>query len=88
MKSAQVKILNHLGLHARPASKLVKIASTGNSEVFLVKDGKRVNGRSILGLILLEAEQGSRVTIEVSGEDEEQVLARIVELVQNKFGED
>jgi len=81
-------ILNLLGIHARPASKLVKIASTGSSRVTLIKDGQRVNARSILGVMLLQAEKGSTVTIEVVGEDEAIVLEKIVELIQAKFGEE
>ncbi len=88
MVKSDVEILNQLGIHARPASKLVKIASTGSSLVTLIKDGERVNAKSILGVMLLQAEQGSTVTIEVVGEDETDVLAKIVELINAKFGED
>ena len=88
MISAVVVISNRLGLHARPAAKLVHLAATGKSDVFLVKDKQRVNARSILGVMLLAVDCGSEVRIEVNGEDETEMLAKLTELVQNKFGED
>ena len=88
MVKTEIKVLNNLGIHARPASKIVKIASTGSSLVTLIKDGERVNAQSILGVMLLQAEQGSTVTIEVEGEDEVDVLEKIVELVNARFGEE
>lgn len=88
MISSEVTITNRLGLHARPASKLVQTAAGGKSEVFLVKDDQRVNCRSILGVMLLAADYGSKIRIEVNGEDEEDVLGKMMELVINKFGED
>lgn len=88
MKKAQVTITNRLGIHARPASKLVKEASQGNSQVWLVKDGHRVNARSILGLMLMQIEHGAIVTVEVEGPDEEEVLERIVNLIVSKFEEE
>ncbi len=88
MISAEIIITNKLGLHARPATKLVKIASTSKAQVFIIKDGQRVNAKSILGVMLLQAEQGSRVTIEVNGEGEGEVLERLLELIRDKFGEE
>jgi len=88
MISSEITISNRLGLHARPASKLVQTAANGNSEVFLIRDGQRVNCRSILGVMLLAAEYGSTVRFEVSGEDEIEVMRKLTELVVNKFGED
>jgi len=88
MISNEVTIANRLGLHARPASKLVQTAASGKSEVFLIRDNQRVNCRSILGVMLLAAEYGSTVRIEVTGEDEHDVMRRLIELVVNKFGED
>jgi len=88
MVKTNIEILNLLGIHARPASKLVKIASTGSSLVTLIKDGQRVNAKSILGVMLLQAERGSTVTIEVVGKDEEVVLEKIIELINAKFGEE
>ncbi len=88
MQKTVVTIRNKLGLHARPASKLVKAASSGSSKVHLVKNGKRVNGHSILGVMLLEAHQGSQITVEVEGKDEESILANIIELFETGFGEE
>lgn len=88
MISSEVTIQNRLGLHARPASKLVKTAASGKSEVFLIRDDQRVNCRSILGVMLLAAEFGSKVRIEVNGEDEQEVMKNLTELIVNKFGED
>jgi len=88
MIKSEFKILNELGLHARPASKLVKIISTSESDVFYIKDGQRVNGKSILGVMLLQAEKDSIVKIEINGIDEEQVLEKILKLVADKFYED
>ena len=88
MKSAEVTIRNRLGLHARPASKLVHLAASGKSEVFLIKEKQRINARSILGVMLLAASFGSTLRIEVSGEDEAEMLAKLQELVAEKFGED
>jgi len=87
MVSRTVKIINELGLHARPATKLVRTAARGKSKVFLIKDDQRINAQSILGVMLLQAECGSDLTIEVEGEDEEIILERLVTLVNNKFEE-
>lgn len=88
MVEKDIQILNKFGLHARPATKLVKIASTGNSEVFIEKEGTRVNAKSILGVMLLQAERGSTVKIIVKGEDEVDILERIIELISDRFGEE
>jgi len=88
MVSKEVKIINELGIHARPATKLVRIASSGKSQVSLIKDNQRANAQSILGVMLLEAISGSSIIIEVEGEDEEMVLEKLVRLINNKFEED
>ncbi len=88
MVEKEIQIINKLGLHARPATKLVRLASNGKSEVFLDKDGTRINARSILGVMLLQAEFGCTLKIQVVGEDEKIVLDNILELISNKFGED
>ncbi len=87
MVSAEIKITNKLGLHARPATKLVRLASSGKSEVSIMKDNQKVNAKSILGVMLLQAEQGSTIRIEVIGEDEEDLLNKLIGLVQSKFDE-
>lgn len=87
MISRTVKVANKLGLHARPAAMLVTVAARYESEVFLTKDSLRVNGKSIMGVMMLAAEKGSELTIEVNGPDEEKALEEIVRVVESGFGE-
>ncbi len=87
MTEASATIVNPLGLHARPAAQLVKLASTFTSEVELIKDGVPVNGKSIMGVMILAAECGSTIVIRARGEDEETAVAALVELVRSGFGE-
>ncbi|MDK9701406.1 MAG: HPr family phosphocarrier protein [bacterium] len=84
----EIVIRNRNGLHARPAAQFVKIAAGGKSEVWVEKDNSRVNGRSIMGMMLLSAEQGSRLTIEVDGPDEDSLWEKIQELINNRFHEE
>jgi len=81
------KIVNKLGLHARPSAMLVTAASKYNSDVFFTKNGLRVNGKSILGVMMLAAEMGSELLIEVDGPDEEQALIEILQVIESRFGE-
>jgi phosphocarrier protein len=86
---ACVTISNRLGLHLRPASQLVKLASRfEHCEIFLSKDGQTVNAKSIMGVILLAAEQNSQVDIEAQGAGSEAAVQALVELFKNGFGED
>ncbi len=87
MIKRSAKIVNKLGLHARPSAMLVTAASKYNSEVFFTKNGLRVNGKSILGVMMLAAEMGSELLIEVDGPDEEQALNEILQVIESKFGE-
>jgi phosphocarrier protein len=80
-------IVNALGLHARAAAQLVKLANRFQSEVFLVKDGQEVNGKSIMGVLMLAATQGSTIAVRAEGDDAESALKAIGELVQAGFGE-
>lgn len=80
-------LTNKLGLHARAAAKLVAVATHFQSEIFLIRNNKRVNGKSIMGVMLLAANQGTEVTIEVSGDDEAAALDALTLLVNDKFGE-
>jgi phosphocarrier protein len=80
-------IVNPLGLHARPAAQFVKLANTFASEIELLKDGVPVNGKSIMGVMILAAECGSSVTIRATGSDEAAAVAALVELVSAGFGE-
>lgn len=81
-------ITNKLGLHARPAALFVKTANRFSSEVLVEKDGETINGKSIMGLMMLAAGPGSRLTLHVRGQDAAQALAELEALVQNKFNEE
>lgn len=81
-------ITNKLGLHARPAALFVKTANRFSSEVLVEKDGETINGKSIMGLMMLAAGPGSRLTLHVRGQDAAQALAELESLVQNKFNEE
>lgn len=87
MKTRGITIINKLGLHARAAAKLVNVASHFESSVLLEKSGSQVNGKSIMGVMMLAASKGSTVIISVDGEDEEAALTAISELINNRFGE-
>jgi len=88
MVSQDVKIINKLGLHARPAAQLVKTASKFQSEILFKKGTLQVNGKSIMGVMMLAAEKGSTITIIVEGKDEKQALAAIIKVFESKFGEE
>jgi phosphocarrier protein len=83
-----VTVTNKLGIHARPASKFVRIASRYQSEILVEKDGDTVNGKSIMGLMMLAAGPGSRIKLVADGEDAEQALSELEGLVNRKFEED
>jgi len=80
--------LNSLGLHARPSAQFVKVASKFKSDVYLSKNDREVNGKSIMGVMTLAAEMGSTLTIRVDGEDEELAMEALVNLVNAKFYEE
>ena len=84
----EVTIINAVGLHARPASKIVQIAAGSKASLWIEKDGERVNGKSILGVMMLAAEKGSKIILEAKGEGEGELIQQLVELFQNKFYED
>ena len=84
---ASLEIRNRLGLHARAAALLVQTASRFDAEVTIAKDGQVVNGRSIMGVMMLAAEQGSHIEVETSGPDARAALDAITNLVANKFNE-
>ncbi|PAZ00546.1 MAG: phosphocarrier protein HPr [Spartobacteria bacterium AMD-G4] len=84
----EVVIENRNGLHARPAAMFVKISSRYRSEVWVEKDGERVNGKSIMGLMMLAAGKGSKLSILADGVDAEKAVAEIKNLVETRFGED
>ncbi|HLL45700.1 MAG TPA: HPr family phosphocarrier protein [Longimicrobiaceae bacterium] len=86
--NTQVTILNKYGLHARPAAEFVKLANKFQSEVWVAKDQVEVNGKSIMGVMMLAAERGSVVDIRASGGDAEQAVAALAKLVADRFGEE
>ena len=88
MIEAELPIVNRLGLHARAAAKFVHLASSFASKVTVAKDGTRVDGKSILGLLTLAASKGVKLHITVSGDDEVEAAAKLAELVRLRFGED
>ncbi len=77
-----------MGLHARPAAQFVKIASKYKSDVYISKNNREVNGKSIMGVMMLAAEMGSELTITVDGQDQDRAIDALVELVNNKFNEE
>ena len=87
MTEKEVTIVNKLGLHARAAAKLVSLASTFNSEVELIREERKVNGKSIMGVMMLAASQGTNITVRIEGEDEVEAIQKIELLIADKFGE-
>ena len=87
MIEREVKVVNSLGLHARPAAQLVRLASTFTSEVELVKDGVPVNSKSIMGVMMLAAECGSVLVVRTDGADAEAAATAMAELIASGFGE-
>jgi phosphocarrier protein HPr len=83
-----VTIANRHGLHARPAAEFVKLAGTFPCEITVIKDGLEVNGKSIMGMMMLAAEFGTAITIRATGDDAAAAVERLAELVTTRFGED
>lgn len=88
MTSREVEIRNRLGLHARAAARFVHLANRFRSRVSLSRDGKTMDGKSILGILLLAASRGSRLLVSAEGEDEEAAVEALVGLVEGGFGEE
>ena len=87
MQQLEVEIANKLGLHARASAKLTQLAARYQSEVWLSRNGRRVNAKSIMGVMMLAAARGTTVIIETSGPDEQEAMAALLELIKDKFGE-
>lgn len=83
-----VTIENSTGLHARPASKFIQTASKFKSEIFVIKDGNKINAKSIMGIMAAGISKGTEIIIEANGADEEEAVNSLVELVESKFGEE
>ena len=84
----ELTILNRLGLHARPSAMFVKVCSRFKCDVWVLKDGEQVNGKSIMGLMMLAAGQGSKLTIRCEGSDADKALLEIEAIILRKFDED
>ena len=88
MINREIKIINKLGLHARAAAKFVTLASQFSSDVKLVLKGQGINGKSIMGVMMLAASQGTELTLITDGEDETNAMDALDELIKNRFGEE
>ena len=87
MQQRQIEIVNKLGLHARASAKLTQLAGKYKSEVWIERDGRKVNAKSIMGVMMLAAAKGSKVVLETSGPDEAEAMEALVQLIEAKFDE-
>ena len=87
MIQTRIPISNKLGLHARASAKLTKLAGSFSSEIYLSRNGRRVNAKSIMGVMMLAAGLGTEIEIEADGEDEQQAMSSLRGLIESKFGE-
>jgi phosphocarrier protein HPr len=88
MQQRDVEIVNKLGLHARPSARLTQLASGFKSNVFMSRNGRRVNAKSIMGVMMLAASKGSTITLETEGEDEVEAMEALAGLISSGFGEE
>ena len=87
MPRAEAEIINKLGLHARASAKLTQLASSYPCEVWLERNGRRVNAKSIMGVMMLAAAKGSTITIDTDGDDADKALRDLQDLIADRFGE-
>ena len=87
MQQREIEIINKLGLHARASAKLTQLAARFASDVQVMRNGRKVNAKSIMGVMMLAAGKGSRITIEIAGPDEAQAMEAICQLINDYFGE-
>ena len=87
MLRRDIEIVNRLGLHARASAKLTQLASSFQSEVWMSREGRRVNAKSIMGVMMLAAAKGSSVELETDGPDEQVAMDALTALIEDKFGE-
>jgi phosphocarrier protein HPr len=87
MQKTKVTIINKLGLHARASAKLTKLASGFSCDVFMSRNGRRINAKSIMGVMMLAAGMGTDVEIETAGDDEDKAMQALVGLINERFGE-
>jgi phosphocarrier protein len=88
MQQRDVEVVNKLGLHARPSARLTQLASSFKSQVFMSRNGRRVNAKSIMGVMMLAAAKGSTITLETDGEDEVEAIDTLADLITSGFGEE
>jgi phosphocarrier protein HPr len=88
MQSADITIINKLGLHARASAKLTQLASRFKSDVHLIRGTQKINAKSIMGVMMLAANQGTQLRLEVEGQDELQACEALVDLIRTRFGEE
>ena len=88
MPRADVEIINKLGLHARASAKLTQLASSFGADIWLERNGRRVNAKSIMGVMMLAAARGATITVETSGNEADEAFERILELIADRFGEE
>ena len=87
MQQEEVEIINKLGMHARASAKLTQLAGKYQCDVFMLRNARKVNAKSIMGVMMLAAGKGSRITLETNGPDEAEAMAALVALVNDYFGE-
>lgn len=87
MQNKEIEIKNKLGLHARASAKITQLAGGFKSEVWLSKNGQKVNAKSIMGVMMLAANKGSKINIETTGPDETEAMSALINLVEDYFGE-
>ena len=88
MVTKELTIINKLGIHARPAAQFVKLASKFDADIVVEKDGEEVDGKSILGLMMLAGSHGAKITLTAGGKDEQEALNALEDLISRKFEED
>lgn len=87
MQQQEIEIINKLGLHARAAARLVTLAQTYSADIRIAKNGQQVNGKSIMGVMMLAAARGSLIQLTTDGEDENEAMQALVTLIKNRFDE-
>ncbi|BFM48001.1 HPr family phosphocarrier protein [Marinomonas sp. THO17] len=88
MQEESITIINKLGLHARAAGKLVETTSRFSCDITIEKDGRNVDGKSIMAMMMLAAGKGTEITVKTNGEDEEEAIKAVLALINDRFGED
>lgn len=87
MLNKEIEIINKLGMHARAAAKFVTLAQTFTSDIRIARNGREVNGKSIMGVMMLAAAKGSTIELIINGEDEDNAMQHLVQLINNRFDE-